>query len=166
MDMLIFLALALALATFVFLVFLSKSAGSGSYPYESAGPLLTAAERNFHLSLEKAIPSGYVLTFKVRIGDVLKVRKGLDRKRAMIMRSKIQQKHFDFVFCRKEDMSVACCVELNDASHNRADRVKRDEFVRAACEAAGVPLLEVKAGRSYAVEDLRLHVMSAINGSD
>ena len=164
MDMFMLLA-ALLIAAIFFLVFLiATSARSSSYPYEAAGPLLTAAERFFYSTLEQVIPSGYVVTFKVRIGDVLKVRKGLEKKQALIMRGKIQQKHFDFVVCRKDDMSVACCIELNDASHKRADRAKRDAFVRAACQAANVTLLEVKNSRSYVIDDLRSLVLAAIAG--
>lgn len=157
---------ALAVAAIFFLVFnLANSGRSDDYPYERAGPLLTPAESNFYGVLERVVPSGYLVTFKVRIGDVLKVRKGLDKKRAFAMRGKVQQKHFDFVICRKDDMSVACCIELNDASHNRRDRAKRDAFVRAACKAAGVTLLEVKNRRSYVVDDIRAMIAAAIQGN-
>lgn len=159
------LLVALAIAAIFFLVFtLVNSGRSDDYPYERAGPLLTPAEHNFYSVLERVVPSGYLVTFKVRIGDVLKVRKGLDKKRAFAIRSKVQQKHFDFVICRKDDMNVSCCIELNDASHNKRDRVKRDVFVRAACSAAGVTLLEVKNHRSYVVDDIRAMVASAIQG--
>jgi len=156
---------ALAVAAIFFLVFnLANSGRSDDYPYERAGPLLTAAEHNFYSVLERVVPSGYLVTFKVRIGDVLKVRKGLDKKRAFAMRGKVQQKHFDFVICRKDDMNVACCIELNDASHNKRDRAKRDAFVRAACNAAGVTLLEVKNRRSYVVDDIRAMIETAVQG--
>ena len=132
--------------------------------YEPAGPLLTAAENNFYLVLEELVPSDYVLTFKVRIGDVLKVRKGLDKREELKLRSKVQQKHFDFVVCRKKDKKVVCCIELNDSSHNRADRKRRDEFVRAACKAAGIPLLEVKNRRYYVKSDLKRQLNSVLFG--
>ncbi|WP_080569464.1 DUF2726 domain-containing protein [Vibrio anguillarum] len=126
--------------------------------------MLTPAEHNFYKVLERVLPSGYIVTFKVRIGDVLKVRKGIDKKRAFVMRGKVQQKHFDFVICRLDDMKVACCIELNDASHNRRDRAKRDAFVRSACKAAGVTLLEVENRRSYVIDDIREMVKAAIQG--
>ncbi|MBQ4840140.1 DUF2726 domain-containing protein [Pseudoalteromonas luteoviolacea] len=135
------------------------------YFYEPAGPLLTAAENNFYLVLKDIVPSDYVLTFKVRIGDVLKVRKGLDKKETFKLRAKVQQKHFDFVVCRKKDKRVVCCIELNDSSHNRADRKRRDKFVRSACKAAGMPLLEVKNRRSYVKSDLKKQLNSVLSGS-
>ncbi len=52
-------------------------------------------------------------------------------------------------------MTVVCCIELNDSSHAADDRVKRDLFVREACKAAGIPLLEVKAAGGYSVTELK-----------
>ena len=60
-------------------------------------------------------------------------------------------------------MKVACCIELNDSSHQRKDRIKRDIFVRAACSAAGVPLLEIKNSRKYDLNDVHLQVISVLN---
>lgn len=162
---LLFLAAFIIAAIFFFIAFKWVSSSRfDEYPYERAGPLLTPAEHNFYKVLGKALPSGYIVTFKVRIGDVLKVRKGIDKKRAFVMRGKVQQKHFDFVICRLDDMRVVCCIELNDASHKRRDRVKRDAFVRSACKAGGVTLLEIKNRRSYVIDEIREMVKAAIQG--
>lgn len=129
------------------------------YPYVKAGALLTKAEKIFYEALVIALPPGCVIAIKVRFGDIVNVKKGLDKKGALIARSKIQQKHIDFVLCRRESMAVVCCIELNDSSHAADDRVKRDQFVREACKAAGIPLLEVKAAGSYSVSDLKIKLV-------
>lgn len=163
-EFFIFIA-AFVVAAFSFLAFIhAGSSGSDEYPYERAGPLLTPAELNFFNVLNQVVPNGFIITFKVRIGDVLKVGGGVNKKNVFAMRGKIQQKHFDFVICRKDDMRVACCIELNDLSHNKPDRIKRDVFVRGACSAAGVTLLEVKNSRKYDVGDIRALVAGAIRG--
>lgn len=160
-DLMAIMAIIAGLVFFIIAIAVVRGRELKHLPYESRGPLLTPAELNFHHALKLAIPDGYVLTFKVRIGDVLKVRRGLNKKSALIMRAKIQQKHFDFVVCR-QNMSVACCIELNDASHRRRDRMKRDLFVRSACNAAGVPLIEYPAKKSYQVSDVRRTVKSVL----
>lgn len=161
----IFFVLAGLLAISLVLYFVaSKDEKESEYPYRRFGPLLTAAEKNFYLVLKEVVPKGFVITFKVRIGDVLKVEKGLDKQRAFVMRGKVQQKHFDFVICREDDLNVACCIELNDSSHNRPERIKRDIFVRGACKAAGVTLLEIKNQRKYNVNEIRKKVRGAIKG--
>lgn len=136
-------------------VFGRQSNRPREYPYVKAGALLTKAEKLFYEALVIALPPGCVIAIKVRFGDIVNVKKGLDKKGALIARSKIQQKHIDFVLCRRDSMTVVCCIELNDSSHAAADREKRDVFVREACKAAGVPLLEVKAAGSYSVTDLK-----------
>jgi hypothetical protein len=45
-------------------------------------------------------------------------------------------------------------IELDDSSHQRADRIERDEFVTRVFEAAGLPLLHIPARASYSVQDL------------
>ncbi len=136
---------------------------TSNYPYVKAGPLLTPAELNFYRVLQGAVPPGHALTVKVRLGDILVLKKGLSRKRALIMGAKIQQKHIDFVLCRASDMVPVCCIELNDASHNRKDRRERDKFVRGACAAAGMPILEVPAKRNYNQNELALMLAGQIS---
>lgn len=145
----------LILGWFVIGVFSRQTKSPKDYPYIKAGPLLTHAEKIFYETLVLSLPPGCVIALKVRLGDLINVKKGLDKKSALIARSKIQQKHIDFVLCRRDSMAVVCCIELNDSSHAAADREKRDVFVREACKAAGVPLLEVKAAGSYSVTDLK-----------
>ncbi|PSU21975.1 hypothetical protein CTM97_16025 [Photobacterium phosphoreum] len=126
------------------------------YQYTKIEALITPAELKFYKALVQATPSEYVVCPKVRIADVLGV--GVTRKgNSKVWHrhfSKISQKHFDFVICNVSDMSFICAVELNDASHNRKDRVERDEFVRMACESANVTLHEVLPKQNYDIEEL------------
>ena len=92
---------------------------------------------------------------KIRVADILKPTKGQNRSYWQRAFNRISSKHFDFVLCLKEDLSVVCVVELNDRSHNKPKRRKRDEFLRDACKSAGLPLVEVKTKRTYSVSELR-----------
>lgn len=47
----------------------------------------------------------------------------------------------DFCFVDKDTFAPLLLVELNDATHHRADRKQRDEKVNAICENAGLPLV-------------------------
>ena len=134
-------------------------------PYEAQKYLLTPAEKLFFATLTPAVNGRYTVFAKVRIGDVLKVVSGVAARRSLIARAKIQQKHFDFVLCNKS-MEIVCCIELNDRSHARSDRIKRDKFVRAACHQAGVSLIEFQAQSSYDVKTVerRLLEVLEVNG--
>ena len=50
-------------------------------------------------------------------------------------------------------------MELDDRSHQRADRKERDEFVNEVFKAAGLPLLHVPARRGYVVNELAVQVV-------
>lgn len=159
----LFLIVLVVLFVMALAVALKHKKSDSKYPYKKAGPLLTAAENKFYLALSAAVPDGFVLTFKVRIGDVLTVVPGLEKKVAFIMRSKIQQKHFDFVLCREAGMVPVCAIELNDSSHNKASRKKRDLFVRKACQAAELPLLEVPAKSTYDTSRLSMEITALLS---
>jgi ssDNA-binding Zn-finger/Zn-ribbon topoisomerase 1 len=59
------------------------------------------------------------------------------------------------LLCDKEDLSVACAIELDDGSHNSKRRQERDEFLKGVCEAAGVPLIQVPAKSAYVISEVR-----------
>ncbi|MCD9502149.1 DUF2726 domain-containing protein [Photobacterium phosphoreum] len=138
------------------------------YQYKKIDSLVTTTELKFYKALVQATPSEYVVCPKVRIADVLDVgvtRKG-NRKLWHRHFLKISQKHFDFVICNVSDMSFVCAVELNDASHNRKDRVERDEFVRMACESADVTLHEVLPKQNYDIEELTSMIVNQPKKND
>lgn len=99
---------------------------------------------------------------KVRIADVLEPVKGLSRSNCRISLNKIAMKHFDFVICNNEDLSIICAIELDDKSHNKKHRVERDVFVNNACESAGFPLIRFKTSSSYRTIELQNKLSSIL----
>lgn len=130
-------------------------AGRRSAPYEARKYLFTRAERSFFGVLESAVGGQYRVMGKVRVADVLKPRRGLnasDRTRAL---NRISSKHLDFVLCAPDTMAIVAAVELDDKSHERPDRARRDEFLDAAFAAAGIPLVHIPVRSGYALSELR-----------
>ena len=120
--------------------------------YSKHESLLTKAELNFYNQLKFAIPTGYILCLKVRVADVLQGSTALttrNKKEWYSEFARISQKHFDFLICHESDLSFLCAIELNDSSHQRKDRIQRDEFIRSACLNAKLPLIEILAARFY-----------------
>jgi hypothetical protein len=126
-----------------------------NFPYRKAAALFTPAEKAFLIALDQAAADQYRVFGKVRLGDIIDVAPGLSFKLAQPARNRINRKHVDFVLCRKTDYSIAFAVELDDKSHDAPDRRRRDEFVDAACKAAGVKLLHFPAKSSYDVQKIR-----------
>lgn len=151
-----FLVLVLLVA---FLIAAKKAAsaksGDGSYPYVKRETLLTPAERSFFGVLEQAVAGSCRICVQVRLADLLVPRKGLDRSAHTSARNRVERKHADFVLCRPDTLGILCAIELDDASHEKKSRKERDNFVEAACRAAGLPLFRFSAKASYQVQEVR-----------
>ncbi|MCU0613461.1 MAG: DUF2726 domain-containing protein [Desulfobacterales bacterium] len=114
-----------------------------AYPYQKSAALFTPAERSFLGVLQQAVGNNAAIFGKVRVADVVEPKSGLTRSTRQKAFNRISAKHFDFLLCDKEDLSVACAIELDDGSHNSKRRQERDEFLKGVCEAAGVPLIRI-----------------------
>jgi hypothetical protein len=134
-------------------------AGPERLPYRLRDDFLSAAELSFFHVLEKAFGGRFTICPKVRLGDLVFVAQP---NRNMAYVNKVQGKHVDFVLGDPRTMRPVAAVELDDSSHARADRRKRDEFVNAALEAAGLPVVRVPAGRTYEPGALREILLAAL----
>ena len=133
---------------------LPGSSESIEYPYERIERLLTPAERSFFGVLNLACRKrGVFISCKVRLADLVSVRKGAEQPRAAFNR--IQSKHLDFVICRATDTEPLVAIELDDKSHSQKGRVKRDEFLEACLQSAGLPLHREKAAKAYSPEAVK-----------
>jgi len=132
-------------------------------PYEKQPSLFTPAERSFLGVLEQAVGNEFRILGKVRLGDIVKVKAGLDNKARQSAFNKIQSKHVDFVACDPNDLSIQFVIELDDKSHEREDRQDRDAFVDKVMEAAGIPIIHFPAKRAYAIQDIRDTLTTKLN---
>lgn len=123
-------------------------------PYESRGNLLTAAEQVFYGVLVQAL-DGYRVMSKVRLSDVVDVRKGLKGPERQTAFNRIKSKHVDFVVCEPADLRIVCVIELDDSSHEKADRQDRDSLVDDILKAAGIPISHFPVKKSYTVEEIQ-----------
>lgn len=124
-----------------------------TYPYEKKKYLLTLAEKNFYSVLSLALKdTNYYICPKVRLADIISVGKTESRQAHF---NKIKSKHIDFLLCDKDSMVPLYAIELDDSSHQRESRVKRDTFVDNALEAAGLKFERFKVQNSYTVSDIK-----------
>jgi hypothetical protein len=114
--------------------------------------LVTPAEKNFYFQLKRQLPSSFQIFAKVRVADVLKVNSKEASKNYNSKFWKISSKHFDFVLVSSRTLNFVCAIELDDRSHERAERSSRDEFLNQICAQSNFSLLRVKATRQYNIE--------------
>jgi len=164
MIVIVVLFVALAVASRLIRPPASRSSAVPTYPYYGKKALFSAAERSFLGVLEQAVEGRYRVFGKVRLADALGVKGGTppgERQRAL---NRLIQKHVDFVLCGPHDLAITALIELDDASHKRADRKARDAFLEKACTAAGVRLLRFPVRERYSLNDIRTG-LAALDGA-
>ena len=105
-------------------------------PYLARGQLVTKSELKFYKSLSKAVQDDFQIFAMVRIADLLRVEKNNKHRRKWL--NKILAKHIDFVLCDPGTLKPLVCIELDDVSHQRPDRIERDKFVNQAFKSAHI----------------------------
>lgn len=130
-------------------------------PYQKRDDFLSAAELSFYRVLLTGLDGSFTVCPKVNLSDVIFV---VGRHGSQSYRNKIDRKHVDFLLCAPTTMMPIIGVELDDASHSRPDRQDRDRFVDQVFEAAGLPLLHVRAASGYNPQQLSQLVHDAVAG--
>ena len=146
--------LLILVAMFVAIILLLRLyAQPKRFPYQPRGRLVTKTELRFYRSLYKAVQDDFEIFAMVRIADLLRVEPGTANYRKWL--NKILAKHIDFVICDPGSLEPRACIELDDSSHQRPERMERDEFVDKAFESAGLPLIRIAVQKSYPPREIR-----------
>ena len=127
----------------MFVAFLVFVFGKEKYPYYAKKTLLTHTEQKFYKNLlsicNKSFP--YLgIAMQVRLVDIINCSESDWQKG---YGPKISAKHIDFVLFDKNTTKIRLCIELDDTSHDKPERKRRDVFVNKALDSAGVPLLRI-----------------------
>lgn len=152
---LIAILIVFGIAAIILKAFLRGKGGTEDYPYEREQALFTPAERSFLGVLEQAVDGKLRIMGKVRLADVVKVKRGNNKSTWQKAFNRIQSKHLDFVACDATSLGVKFVIELDDKSHNQSKRQSRDEFIDNVLHAAGVPVFHFAAKRTYSIQELQ-----------
>lgn len=120
-------------------------------PYRLRDDFLSPAEKSFYQVIKGMMGNFFTICPKVSLADIFFVTRPNENKGAY---NRINRKHVDFVICDPQTMTTLFAIELDDSSHDRADRVERDAFVDSVFEAAQFPLLHIPVQPSYNTNEL------------
>lgn len=121
--------------------------------------LLTKNEWAFYKGLKPiADELGYSVLAKIRLADLVEVDVK-DNKDFMKYFNKINKKHVDFVLAKPENLQIELLIELDDNSHNSAQK-QRDEFIEALYKQTGYKLLRVRGAG-----ELKEKILKCTNGT-
>lgn len=121
--------------------------------YSKKQKLLTYNERLFYKVMKEALKDQEIIILtQVVLYEIIQTNKeNIDK---YLYFNKIKSKSIDYVLT-DNDFNILLCIELDDISHNRIDRVKRDEFINRIFRETGTKLLRVPVQQYYSVERIK-----------
>ncbi len=99
--------------------------------------LMTAPERELYRRLQQALPD-YLIFSQVQLSRIIDVAPEA-QKQAWLNR--INRMSVDFVICATDGSKILAAIELDDSSHDQAERIKADSKKDKALRSAGVPII-------------------------
>lgn len=108
--------------------------------------LLTDRESNFYEAIRfVAEKYSYTVLSKVRLADIVNVSDDVEKRSSewYAYFNKISRKHIDFALADKNNLDIKLLIEIDDYTHQREDRMERDEFVDSVCEQANIPIIHL-----------------------
>lgn len=129
-------------------------------PFRKAESLLTAGESAFYPALLEATAGRWQIQSQVRLEALVPVVKNIPFRRSY--RNQVMSKAVDFVLCTPHTLAPVLVIELDDRSHTKPDRQRRDEQVDTILQSVGLPILHVRARASYDPTLLEHDIMEKI----
>jgi very-short-patch-repair endonuclease len=130
------------------------------YRYQKQKFFMTKTEHECYKVLSKILGDRFYLFAQVHLSTIVDHKvKGQSWKGAF---SHINQKSVDFVVCSKDYISPVLAIELDDSTHGRPDRQRRDVEVERILEDAGVPLLRIENRERFNSEELERKIKNKL----
>lgn len=143
----------------VFVIAIIKSPG-GTYvlpvspktppKYKKRDTVMNSSERQLYLFLQKQLGDKYIILAKVRIEDFIDIlEKRVTWGELQSLRGKIKSRHVDFLICNLAVTEPLLAIELDGFSHNKVERIERDNFITKLYKEAGLPLKRIRVGDNF-----------------
>ncbi|MBA3708767.1 MAG: DUF2726 domain-containing protein [Planctomycetes bacterium] len=156
-GLLLLLVLAAVIALIGFIARQRAGTGGTGKPdayldrFAPAAALLTANETEFFRVAQAVLEPRYRLFAKVLLRDLVEV---VGRGSKLGPLGKVGAKHIDFAICDTVTFRVVGTIEVDDATHQRADRADSDKTKDAVLAKVGIPLIRIRARASYGRQDV------------
>jgi hypothetical protein len=99
--------------------------------------LMTVPERELFVRLRQALPE-YLIFSQVQLCRMIEVDPNEDKQAWF---NRINRMSVDFVVCAPDGAKILAAIELDDSSHERADRLKADVKKDKALKSAGIRMI-------------------------
>ena len=125
------------------------------------GRFLSKNEKEFLRKLDRIVGARYRVFVQVRLADLVDVETGASNRSRWKAISRVFAKSVDFVICNRTTFDPVMVLEVDDRSHEAADRRRRDQLVNRVCAEAGLPLVRFKARFLYSEGELVKQLQAA-----
>lgn len=124
--------------------------------YKPRKYLITLNELKFYkILLQVANELNLVVFAQVSLYNILETQDKLDYATKERFFRKIASKSIDFVLADPHNCRIRLCIELDDSTHNRPDRIKRDKFINDLFKDLEINLLRYPVYNTYYKEALK-----------
>lgn len=131
-----------------------------NYQYKRKTYLMTRAEHEFFDTLIMAVNREYYIFPQIHLSDIVDSKVIGQSWRGAFKH--INQKSVDFVLCDKKHLSPILAIELDDYTHQRPDRILRDQEVERVLQEAELPLLRIKNNGNFDSSEIAQKISNAI----
>lgn len=119
--------------------------------------LFSVSERKFFESLSDALDYDYHIFAKVGVLEIIDKGPQMGKARFRRLQKELHSERFDYVVCKKSDLSVSAVIELEcfDRRMPRARKRKRDAMISEICKASKLRLFYFDTRQDYLGMDIR-----------
>lgn len=116
--------------------------------FERADSLfVNRSELAFFHSLHRALPGEYHLHSKVRLEDIVRVKRAITGQARWYLRGRVKSRHVDYLITDGQGVPKAA-IELDGSSHNKA-AANADALKNGIFSFVGIPLIRVRTGEDF-----------------
>lgn len=123
--------------------------------YQKHSALFSPDDRVFFRALKQAVGDEYEIFGKIRVADVVLPKKGASRKDSRLAFNPIAGRHFDFVLCDRDNLTIACAIQLFDKTNPERHGEPTDDPLKPICENVGLPLVRFQIKAEYTAQELQ-----------
>ena len=109
---------------------------------------VNTAEAAMFAALSRRLPPGFHVHGKVRVEDIIRVKRSLPGKARWAARGRVKSRHVDYLITNGSGRPVLA-LELDGRSHNAKTPSDADQVKTALFNAAGVPLRRILVGEEF-----------------
>jgi hypothetical protein len=135
----------------------SVKAPANKFDLKAKRSLMSAAERNFFEGLMKSLGGDFYVFAKIRVSDVLQPSVDTGWFQEQQVKLRLADETFDYLLCKKQDMSVFGVVELEtfEKGTDRKMRAAREKLIGEVCKRANLRVFYFDIRQDYRSMDIR-----------